>query len=186
MKSVPLPAYLTHYTKKVPFRSLTERPPQEWPGLIAGLREENALAYARFGHPDYLPKRAALEARMHAEFRERGGRPRRRNPYYLVLGRSPWFERHEPHLIAVRVPLDSLDPLQLSFTYGDSWTSYGLRDGTWPRAAQLRRPHHGRLFLLDEILELVAVLGLPDGPTRDRPDHYVEAQLWGEPDLGAA
>lgn len=176
-----IPDFLTHYTKGRPFRSLTERPPEEWPGLLAGLSEENALAFARFGREDYLPNRAALEARMHAEFVSRGGRPERRNPHYLVLGRSPWFERHEPRLLAVRLPLDSIDPLRVSFTWGDSMTSYYLRDGIWPRAEELRREHHGRLFLLDEIVALAAERGLPDGPTRDCPDHYVEAQLWADP-----
>ncbi len=176
-----LPDHLTHYTKDRPFRSLSERSPEEWPELLASLREENTLAFARFGRDDYLPNRVRLEARLRKDFVARGGRPIRRHPYYFVLGRSPWFERHEPKILAVRVPVADLDPTRLSFTYGDSMTSYMLHDGTWPRSEELRRPHHGRIYLLEELPDLVAALGIPDGPTRDRPDHYVEAQLWDEP-----
>jgi hypothetical protein len=35
--------------------------------------------------------------------------------------------------------------------------------------------------MLAEIRELVEKLGIPTGPTRECPDHYVEAQLWAEP-----
>jgi hypothetical protein len=178
---VTVPDFLTHYTKRTPFRSLTARPRDAWPSLLAGLTTDNTLAHARFGHPGYLEHRFALEERLRAEFLLRGGRPVLDHPYYLVLGRSPWFERHEPELIAARIRLAAIDPGVVSFTYGDSWTSYALCDGSWPRADELARPHHGRLYLLAEILELVAELGVPTGPTRECPDHYVEAQLWAEP-----
>ena len=184
-----LPDFLTHYTRSEPFRSLLECPQELRLNVVSGFHPENTLAYKRFEKPTlYLAEREALEQRLHAEFLSLGGRPRRRHPFYLVLGRSEWFERHEGEgLRAFTIPIASIESERISFTYGDSGISYQLHDRTWPHAPpeRYRRDHHGRLFLLDEIPELVEREGFPDGDhaweSDRRYDYYLEAQLWDEP-----
>ena len=134
----------------------------------------------------YVEWRKLTEERLRQLFIARGGRPQRTAPHYLVLGESPWFEHLAAGMRALRVPLRSLPRDVTSATRPDSFAAmeFGPRFG-YPQEA---KPYHGRVFLLDELNDLIAEFGVP-APSweehhedwRQWPDDaYVEIQLWSD------
>lgn len=185
----PLPTFLSHYTRGTPFHSILECAEETRERVVAGFTDENTLAHQRFRDPQaYLQDRQSCERRMRDQSLALGGRAPRQHPLCLVLGRSDWFERNEaPGLTRVELDLDCLELDTVGFTFGDSGISYQLHDGTWPfaPAAQYRKPHHGRVFRLEDLPDLIESAGFPDGSapadSDRRYDYYMEAQLWLDP-----
>jgi hypothetical protein len=181
---VELPRVLTHYYKgDAPFRSLSAIP--DGPRLSAildGLSEETALAFARFRSESYLGERRRIEALLAERFREKGGRPALEHPIYFVVGRSSWFERHEPKVCRRTLSLDRVAPDQVSFTYGDSMVSFAIAGGCWPQGDVQPSAYHGEVFVRSELASLVQRHGLPEERHATVPaqrfDYYLEAQVW--------
>lgn len=89
-------------------------------------------------------------------------------PHYLVIGECPflasWY--HDPAVF--RLPLNSVDPSVISFTYGDSFPTFSDR-------VQDRREYRRRIYTLPEILHLIEQYGLPQEPHFFGQPAYVEA-----------
>ena len=104
-------------------------------------------------------------------------------PHYLGIGECPflasWY--HDPAVF--RLPLNSVDPSVISFTYGDSFPTFSDR-------VQDRREYRRRIYTLPEILHLIEKYGLPQEIWPQEPHFfgqpaYVEAQLWSDDPLRA-
>jgi hypothetical protein len=78
------------------------------------------------------------------------------------------------------MPLKDFEPKQISFTYPDSMVSYWLQTQTCKN--YYRDEYHGRVFSMDEILELIDRFGISDRDwqvqTDRKYDLFIEAQIW--------
>ncbi len=176
--SAGLPDFLSHTYERDrgPFRSLSDLPPDAAERLLADLRRRGDV-FASQRADDYLATRRALEERVRALFAAQGGRPLRARPHYLVLGDCPWLRTWYREAAVIRVPLATLDPAVVSFTYGDMFPAMRYQDG---------QPYRGRVYTLDDLPALVARFGLPQEWNADGsggPDRYIEAQLWADAPL---
>jgi hypothetical protein len=148
---MPLPDFVTHYTRGEPFRSITANGPARWAAVVASLDEANCRCVGRFADPNYLQRRAAVERRMHEAFVARGGAPRIAHPHYAIFGADPrWLG---PSDRACSIPLASIPPGCMSLTVGDSLLTWDpdyraqveARDGpSHPLTGKLLLPHEAR------------------------------------------
>lgn len=170
-----LPDFLTHYYEAAsgPFRSLSDLPLDAAEAIQARIRAEgNRFASQRAA--DYLTIRRGLEEKIRAMFVAKGGNPRRDRPHYLILGACPWLMRWYVDGRALRIPLSTIDPQAVSFTYGDSFPAMRYQDG---------KPYRGQVYTLAELSGIVAAYGLPQDWNPDGhlgPERYIEAQVWAE------
>ncbi|MBZ0331907.1 hypothetical protein KZO25_16440 [Halomonas sp. ANAO-440] len=178
-----LPQFASHYYLREtgPFRSLSELPAgSEDPVFLDILtRHQRDPGYRRRYGRNYIGVRREVEDRLRELFIARGGKPRRRHPFYLVLGESPWFRDLNVDHSELRIPLSALDPEVTSLTYPDSFIALTRDD----------KPYHNQVFLLSEIDELVTRFGIPEND-RVVPyerywesdfELYIEVQLWDDP-----
>ncbi|TNE85977.1 MAG: hypothetical protein EP330_23875 [Deltaproteobacteria bacterium] len=161
-----IPDFVTHYARGEPFRSVTAAGSEGWAKAVAALDEDNAWGLARFRDPHYLPRRAAVEARMRAELVVAGGAPQLVYPHYAFLGARPSWER--PGTRSYRIALADIPPGAVSFTVGDSLLTWDPDYRAQVEARQgASHPLSGRLLNHRELTaELVPL---------------VEVQLWWQP-----
>ncbi|TVS00574.1 MAG: hypothetical protein EA407_14500 [Rhodobacteraceae bacterium] len=184
-----LPDVITHYYSRSdrPFQNLSDLKPEELAGTLEKLNQRRAdnPNYKRVFGKRYMDFRRKTEMRLRSLFEARGGKPERQSPHYFVLGECAWFSGLYPDPETVTLDWRSLPKEALSFTYPDSFVSmrfgpdYGLR-------ADPREPYHERVFFMDELADVVAEHGLPDGNPDDayegyhtrRFEKYIEVQVW--------
>ncbi|MGO1080083.1 hypothetical protein [Inquilinus sp. CA228] len=131
--------------------------------------------------PIYLRKRLETEAWLMAERRRLLGTTRRERPIYFFLGH--FADGKDPSRpCSLVMPLDALPEDVVTFTFPDSMASLSI--ATCDDHRDERRPYHGRVFSLSQIMEVVAEFGVPDASWsqdhRRRFDRYVEVQVWDE------
>jgi len=176
------PDFLTHYYERQngPLLSLTDLPEEESEAVLEEIRKRGDVLASR-RYPEYLSVRRELETAIRALFVVRGGQPRRPRPHYFILGECAWFEGWYRETACLRVALRQLDPLAVSFTYGDSFPAMRVRDG---------KPYRGQVYTLADLAEVVQKYGMPQEWNADGklgPERYIEAQVWQELDgLGLA
>lgn len=184
-----MPDFVTHYYfgARPPFWSLSDLDGEQLAHTIRELdsaRREGA--HSRVFGRRYMELRRLTEERLHKLFVERGGAPQRTAPHYFILGSSEWYRGLASDMQEVRLPLSSLPVTAASFTYPDSFTAMGFAPDFG--ISYERRDYHGRVFLLDELEEVIGRYGLPaDDPSdpyegyEKRPfEKYVEVQLWSD------
>jgi len=132
----------------------------------------------------FLQMRYGCDARLREAFSARGGRIERENPVYMMLGEhSPWATAYENPAV-FKIPLVEIDPMTVSFTYGDSFVVFECNRFS-------AEEYWGKVYFRDEILELINRIGYPpqveydfkaENYTKYSPvaDHllYVEAHVW--------
>ena len=176
------PTFLTHYYYDAPFRTITDLPTREMVRVISKLHSTRSLP-RRLMRPIYFMERRRYERKMHEQFLTKGGKPRRRNPHYMVLGESDIWEREQLH--SIHIPLSDIPSDLISFTYTDSWYSYvdfDLNRRPIPR----KRPYEV-VYRTDELGDLFNKHGWPGNRRHTDPnykhDYYVEAQVWADEPL---
>jgi hypothetical protein len=180
-----VPDHLTHYhgADSRPFPTLSALPDREAIAIMERMfrEHEGNVLFERFRDPaTYLRERRETEAWVRAAFVAKAGKPVAAHPIAMVLGRSPFLERHcPPDAHQVRIPLSSLDEDDVSFTFPDSMESYfHWRD----RSDYFLPEYHGKVFTRSEILALVEARGMPEESwdVKLPPDQgaYIEAQVW--------
>ena len=185
---------LFHYYRKGsrPFQSLSLLPESQAISIMEALCVPDSVLWRRFGDPrHYMDCRRTVEAELHRQFLEKGGRAKLRAPIYFVVGRPRWtvatvdavtMETTEE----IMVLLSAFDPQAVSFTYPDSMMiSYTAGSG----GSEKRWPEwFGRVQTLSEMEMLIAQEGLSvERWLPDRPlllSFYIEAQVWDDRGLG--
>lgn len=168
--------YLFHYFEKSrgPFKTLSDLTVEESIRIHTELEAENTIFAARSANGQYMLQRHIVEQRAYAMFLRKGGKPKRKNPYYMVLAEEEseecksWF--HDCGII--KIPLNEFDPLTVSFTYGDSFPTF--------KPIFDEEPEYS-LYLFDEILDVIKKRGMPPVRTDSMSwlePSYVEAQIW--------
>ncbi|MBV7266417.1 hypothetical protein [Erythrobacter ani] len=186
-----VPPEITHYYSRSdrPFQNLSDLPPGELAEVLAALNERKANNpdFKRVFGGRYMDLRRKTERKLLRLFKERGGKPGRQSPHYFVLGECAWFSGLYPDPEAVKLDWRTLAREQVSFTYPDSFISMrlGAEFGLPPEPL---KPYHEKVFLLDELEDVVAEFGLPNGAEDDEYDgyhkrefeKYIEVQLWSD------
>jgi hypothetical protein len=175
MENVACSEIIIHYyeANQGPFRSLSDLSLEEAESILQRIRHEG-IAFASRRNIDYLGIRKSLEERMHQLFIEKGGHPKRLRPHYFILGRCQWVKSWYCDGREVQILLKTVHPNVISFTYGDSFPAMRYQDG---------KPYRGRVYVLEELPELIARYGLPqvwNSEGKYAPERYIEAQVWDD------
>lgn len=155
-----------HYARGPAFASLTALGPERWGAAVAAA---DLWGRDRFADPEYLPRRAAVEAALRAAFVAAGGRPVTSHPTYAHPGRAPAWERQaRPGMVAYEVDLTALPSGSVSFTLGDSLVG--------------RDPHYRAVWrAAGRVVPSGALLPWPEVPAALAAGEAVEVQLWVVP-----
>lgn len=186
-----LPSNITHYYSRMdrPFLNLSDLHDDELVVVLEKLKQRKAdnPAFKRMFGKVYMDFRRRTETKLRDLFEARGGKPERRSPHYFVLGECEWFSGLYPDTETVTLDWGSLSREIASFTYPDSFVSMRLGPdyGLPPEPLQ---PYHEQAFFLDELAEVVAEYGMPDGGTDDgytdyhkrKFEKYIEVQVWAD------
>ena len=172
--------YLCHYYEKgrKPFLSLSDLSDEEAVKLHKTLESDNNIYSKRNNDGQYMFYRRIVENKLYTAFAAKGGKPRRKTPFYMILGEcefcKSWFLNSE----IIKIPLEKFDKDTISFTYGDSFPTF---DPTTGETQEYRQ----NIFTYDEIWKVINKYGMPQEKScpEDVPYyyvHYVEAQIWSD------
>lgn len=175
MENVVCPEMIVHYyeANPGPFRSLSDLSLEEAGSILERIRHQG-IVFASKRNMDYLGIRKSLEEQMRQLFIEKGGHPKRLRPHYFILGSCEWVKSWYCDGREVQILLKTVNPRAISFTYGDSFPAMRYQDG---------KPYRGRVYVLEELSELIARYGLPQEWNREGkygPERYIEAQVWDD------
>ena len=160
-----------------PFRNICDLPGTEAEAILTQIRSSGHRTIKE----DYLQRRMATEGWLIDERRKRLGRTPLNRPIYFFLGDfADGIDRSRPASIVMQ--LAEFSPTTVTFTYSDSMASFAI--GTEAKHMADRREYHGRVFVLDEITDVVTRLGLPGDRWKTdyslRYDKFVEVQVWDD------
>lgn len=166
--------YLYYYYEKAKgaFNNLSELSMEK----VAQIQTELVGVFAAQRKPEYLQRRRDLEERVKAQFIDKGGKPERKTPYYMVVEECPWLEMWYHEAEHIKIPIDEFKLDTLSFTYGDTFPTFSdkVNDGLEYRKT---------VYTYDEILGVIEKYGLPQRnwtkPVFAQPA-YVEVQVWSD------
>ena len=172
--------FLYHYYEKSagPFRNLSELPLEQASAVQEDLKKAGGI-FAAHRYDGYLERRRELEQLARGLFAEKGGKPVRKVPHYMVVGECRWLQSWYREGESVRLHISEFDPLTLSFTYGDMFPTFSPRvtDG---------KEYRGKVYMLGEITGLIRKYGLPQTWNEDGrygPERYIEVQVWSDEPL---
>lgn len=171
--------YLYHYYDATtgPFQNLSALSIEEALQVQRRLKQNNNW-FASQRADDYMTIRRDLEARARALFTAKGGKPTKEYPHYMTLGPCEWIMEWYPDGKVIRILLDDMQPEMMSFTYGDLFPTMRYQDD---------KPYRGKVYVKNEILQLVDEFGWPQDWNKDGrhgPERYIEVQVWDDRALG--
>jgi hypothetical protein len=140
-----------------PFASLSTLPDSEAISIMRDFYKQrgDSVLDGRFRDPElYLGYRRRTENWLYEEFKSKGGKPSNIFPAYLTLGQSQWLiDNLDGDYFEIRVSLESLDEAEISFTFPDSMTSWGL--GIQKTKGLYDPELHGKVFNYLEVMEII-------------------------------
>jgi len=178
------PRFITHYylPESGPLRSLSDLQLETDNPIFESFltRHKREPTYRRRFGREYLRNRRVIEDRLRDLFIARGGRPKRKHPFYFILGDSPWFKGLNHGHLELRIDISHLSAETTSITYPDSFIAL----------TQTKRPYHNQVFLLNEIDDLINRHGMPSNDQLVPYERYwetdfelyIEVQLWDDPE----
>lgn len=109
-------------------------------------------------------------------FIEKGGKPIRKAPHYMVVECCDWLNSWFIEGDFIKIPIQEFDLNTISFTYGDMHPTFSPRvnDG---------KEYRKKIYTYTEILEIIKKYGLPQEWNADGkfgPERYIEAQIWSD------
>ena len=180
MSTILSQLYLTSYRHPdtAPFGNIMLLPEAEAyqkAAQLAAAHPETTAFYRFADFANYYPRRNASEEALRSHFIQLGGQPELAHPYSFVLMESDYLAGWFSGGPAVRVPVEPLPKGQLSFTLGDSMSTFA-RDGVH------------QVLTLDGLLDMITAHGgtLADFMTHVQAKwYYIEAQVWSRDALAA-
>lgn len=176
-----MPAYLYHYYEfeNGPFRNITELGFEEAKDIQSKISD----GWNSKRPTNYIDLRFDLEKKLKEQFISKGGKPKRDDPFYLMLGACEWAKSWYINPGVVKIPLSAFKAEHISFTYPDSMVSFQFFNE--PKLATYRKDCNGQIFMLSEIHDLINEYGMPSeekcqAEERFKYDKYIEAQVWDD------
>jgi len=125
-----------------------------------------------------MARRHVIEEILRTEFIKKGGVVLKKSPHYMTVEHSPWLSAWHENGAYVKIPIQEFDIKTISFTYGDAFPVFS--DGHHPMDD---KEYRRKLYVYDEILELIKKYGLPqdwNGDGAFGPERYIEAHIWSD------
>ena len=170
--------YLYHFydRRSGPFKSLTKLPPEEAEEVMRKIKADRPGSMCAARLDEYVENRSRCEAILRREFAAKGGVMEISSPHYMVVEFSPWLSTWYEQCEYIKIPVEEFDLRTVSFTYGDSMPTFSDRvtDG---------KEYRKKLYMYDEIVELIGKYGLPQDWNDDGrfgPERYIEAHVWSD------
>lgn len=125
--------FIIHYCHPecVPLRSISQLSEAEAYSMAKELSQKSeSRALRRFGKdfPYYYAERLRTEEWLYGHFLALGGKPKTKHPYYFALHSCQVFYENFNKGKMFRLPLSEIDPLHISFTFGDSVAKINASD----------------------------------------------------------
>ena len=170
--------YLYHYYDKTigPFRNLSDASIEDAKRILDEIKCKKPDVQCAKRHPTYIDDRLHYEEIVREKFREKGGIIHRQVPYYMVMEHSPWLSTWFDNCAYIKISIEEFDLTTVSFTYGDSHPTFS------PRITD-DKEYRKKLYLYDEILDIISKYGLPQDWNDDGrfgPERYIEAHIWSD------
>ncbi|HEX3075611.1 MAG TPA: hypothetical protein VHQ24_01945 [Lachnospiraceae bacterium] len=169
--------YLYHYYEKElgPFRNLSDLSYDSAQNVLNEIRK-NGETYLSKREETYMARRFELEELTRNLFIEKGGKPGRKAPHYMVIEECDWLRSWYRNGDFVRIPMERFSKETISFTYGDMFPTFSPRvnDG---------KEYRKKLYTYEEIIPLIEKYGLPQIWNREGafgPERYIEVQVWSD------
>lgn len=167
--------FLYHYYESIhgPFANLSALSPEEAHKVQDRIRQRGDV-FASKRPADYLVIRRQLEERARDIFISKGGKPVNDYPHYMTIGPCDWLKSWYKDGKELSIPIEQFDPKTISFTYGDLFPTMRYKD---------EKPYREKLYLKDEIVEVIEEFGWPQEWNRlgDKgPERYIEVQIWDD------
>jgi hypothetical protein len=170
--------YITNYCDKrcSPMSSITRLPIKEAYSLAKELSQYSSVSFtsfSRFRDKDfdgYYKKRIRTEKWLYNSFIALGGKPQSAQPLYFVLGESSYLNNWFENGVKTKLLLNSIDPADISFTFGDSMSKMDCED---------RMDLFDKESLLNFIYENTHDVSIFLNEL-DKQNRYIEAQLWND------
>ena len=170
--------FLYHYYDRTtgPFRNLSDLNPAKAQQVLDDIRRTKPGSFCSKRQESYIKDRLYYERVLREEFLKKGGRAERTAPHYMVVGECPWLSSWYEDPEFIKIPAEEFDLNTISFTYGDSHPTFSdkVNDG---------KEYRKKLYLYDEILEIIDKYGLPQDWNADGrygPERYVEVHIWSD------
>lgn len=156
--------------------NLSDLPIEQAKAIINERKLTNPNSFCSKRQDDYMENRLYFENILRDEFLKKGGKIERKAPHYMVIEKCDWLASWYENSAFIRIPIEEFDLSTLSFTYGDSHPTFSPRinDG---------KEYRKKLYLYDEILEIIKKYGLPQEWNKDGefgPERYIEVHIWSD------
>lgn len=168
-----------------PFASLSALADSDAILVMRDLYEErgDSVLDGRFRDPElYFAYRRRTENWLYEEFKSKGGKPSNTYPAYLTLGRSQWLiDNLDGDYFEIRISFESMNEAEVSFTFPDSMTSWGL--GIQRTKGLYDSGLHGKVFNYLEVMEIIKKerKRFDEGTSfhlKHAVTQFFEAQIW--------
>lgn len=170
--------FLYHYFEKKigPFRNLSDLHLDEAQEIMRNIKKDRPLSLAAKRDENYMKRRTEYEILARKLFIEKGGKPVRKVPHYMVVGECSWLNSWYVEGDYVKIPIEKFDLSTISFTYGDMHPTFSpiVNDG---------KEYRKKLYNYEEILKVIDKYGLPQEWNSDGkfgPERYIEVQIWSD------
>jgi hypothetical protein len=170
--------YITNYCNKKcsPLSNITRLPVKDAYSLANKLSQytgDSFTSFSRFSENDfdgYYKKRIRTEEWLYNSFLALGGKPENAHPIYFVLGESTYLNEWFENGIKTKLLLADIDPVDISFTYGDSMSKMDSMDrmNLFNKELLLKFIHESTDDVNSYLKEL------------DSQNRYIEVQLWND------
>lgn len=170
--------FLYHYFEKKigAFKNLSDLPLAEAEEVLKGIKNSRPSSFAAGRDENYMNRRMNYETLARNLFIEKGGKPIRKVPHYMVVEECQWLNSWYVDGDYIKIPIEEFDLSTISFTYGDMHPTFSpiVNDG---------REYRKKLYTYDEILKIIDKYGLPqewNSDGRFGPERYIEVQIWSD------
>lgn len=170
--------FLYHYFEKKigSFRNLSDLQLEEAQEIMRNIKKDRPLSLAAKRDESYMKRRTDYEILARKLFIEKGGKPVRKVPHYMVVEECLWLNSWYVDGDYVRIPIEEFDLSTISFTYGDMHP-------TFSPIVNDQKEYRKKLYTYEEILKMIDKYGLPQEWNSDGkfgPERYIEVQIWSD------
>lgn len=170
--------FLYHYYDRSvgPFKNLSDLSVEEAEKIIQNIKNNKPSSMAGQRDSNYMKRRLNYETLARNLFIEKGGKPTREAPHYMVVEPCEWLNSWYIDGGFVKIPIEEFDIKTISFTYGDMHP-------TFSPLVNDEKEYRKKLYTYTEILEIIDKYGLPQNWNRHGsfgPERYIEVQIWSD------